>query len=345
MNLLCRPVTGSVHGFIWNQRMLKRSKNLIFIDEKSDIKYDVSSNLVRLYMNRSIIDEDDEFEILGVIEFISENSWTQYGHTFDGDMVGYLKTKIEKYLNITSEVMIRSIGAQNLDTHLIVGLPIPHILQERGSLDRFLWTERSRYWNDDLPILVAKSITSEVQTNYMSNELWKLSSFTVLNEWQNRTMKDLEIERRAYMDLEEASFGGPNAENLSVNQVSLRQLVCDSLKQVKTIDQDVDCFFEHLSRFQFQGLNRFQRFRRFQHSKMRILGSIDHPLIQWREGFRRYKLSEMEIDEDIVQFFLAGEAMLEELLDFNDDDSIYFDDDDSYIGRYIEYLGNRFTYY
>ena len=258
--------------------MSKRSKNLIFIDEKSDIKYDVSSNLVRLYMNRSIIDEDDEFEILGVIEFISENSWTQYGHTFDYDISGYLKTKIEKYLNITSEVMIRSIGAQNLDTHLIVGLPIPHILQERGSLDRFLWTERSRYWNDDLPILVAKSITSEVQTNYMSNELWKLSSFTVLNEWQNRTMKDLEIERRAYMDLEEASFGGPNAENLSVNQVSLRQLVCDSLKQVKTIDQDVDCFFEHLSRFQFQGLNRFQRFRRFQHSKMRILGSIDHPL-------------------------------------------------------------------
>ena len=152
MNLLCRPVTGLVMGSIWTQRMSKRSKNLIFIYEKSDITYDVSSNLVRLYMNRCIIDEDDEFEILGVIQFIDENSWTQYGDTFGHDMFGYLETKIDMHSNIASKLMKRSFTAQNLDTHLIVGLPIPLIL------DNFVFTvhrtERSRYWRDELPLVI-----------------------------------------------------------------------------------------------------------------------------------------------------------------------------------------------
>ena len=81
MNSLFSPVTDLVLSSILAQRMSKRSKNLIFISEKSDIKYDVSSNLVRLYMNRSIIDEDDQFEILGFIQFTDKKSWTQYGNT------------------------------------------------------------------------------------------------------------------------------------------------------------------------------------------------------------------------------------------------------------------------
>ena len=46
--------------------MRSNSKNLIFIFEETDTKYDVSSKLVRLYMNRFIVDEDAEFEILGL---------------------------------------------------------------------------------------------------------------------------------------------------------------------------------------------------------------------------------------------------------------------------------------
>merc|ERR1711911_247104 len=84
-------------------------------------------------MNRSIIDEDDEFEVLGVIQLIDETPWTQYGHTFGYDMIGYLKMKMVNHSVIASEVMKRSFRAKNLDTHLIVGLPIPHIL------DGFLW--------------------------------------------------------------------------------------------------------------------------------------------------------------------------------------------------------------
>ena len=108
--------------------MSKRSKSLIFISEKSDINYDVSSNLVRLYMNRSIIDEDDQFEILGVIQIDDQKSWTQYGHTFGYDMRSYLKTKIDKHLNVTSQVMKRSFSlverfrAQNLATVMLVTL-------------------------------------------------------------------------------------------------------------------------------------------------------------------------------------------------------------------------------
>ena len=330
MNLLCRPVTGSVQSFIWNLRMSKRSKNLIFIAERSDINYDVSSNLVRLYMNRSIIDEDDEFEILGVIQIVDPESWTQYGHTFGYDMMGYLKMKMVNHSNIASDVMKRSFRAQKIDAHLIVGLPIPHIL------DGFLWTERSRYWSDDLPHLVAKSITSLVQSNFMSNKLGKLSSYTVLNEWQNRTIKEWEIKRRSVMDLDQASYGRPNLEMTNVNQAGPEETIA---RPLQTIDQDVDCFYEHLSRYEFQRLNRFQGLQRL---KTRILGrfkenhSFEHPLLQWREGFRRYKLwSEIEEDdEDIEPSFLAAEAMLYEALNFDDNSS-----------EYIEYLSNRFTYY
>ena len=138
------------------------------------------------------------------------------------------------------------------------------------------------------------------------------------------------------MDLDQASHGRPNLEITNVNQASSEQA---SVKPVQTIDQDVDGFYEHLSCYKFQRLNRFQRLQRL---KTRILGmlkenqSYEHPLLQWREGFRRYKLwSEVEEDdENIEQSFLAAEAMLNEALDFDDNSS-----------EYIEYLGNRFTYY
>ena len=77
-------------------------------------------------------------------------------------------------------------------------------------------------------------------------------------------------------------------------------------------------------------MNRFQRLQRL---KTRILGmlkenqSYEHPLLQWREGFRRYKLwSEVEEDdENIEQSLLAAEAMLNEALDFDDNSSEYIE--------------------
>ena len=104
-------------------------------------------------------------------------------------------------------------------------------------------------------------------------------------------------------------------------------------------NQDVDCFYEHLSRFEFRRLKRFQQFQRM---KIRIMGkfqekqSIDHPLQHWREGFRRYKLlSEIEQNDEVIgPSFLAAEAMLDEAFNFDDNSS-----------EYIEYLSNRFTYY
>ena len=52
--------------------MFEKSKNLVFIFDENEAKYDISSNLVRLYMNRCIIDEDEQFEILGVSRFKSK---------------------------------------------------------------------------------------------------------------------------------------------------------------------------------------------------------------------------------------------------------------------------------
>ena len=282
-------------------------------------------------MNRSIIDEDAEFEILGVVEFIDTKSWKGYGNTFRYDMLSYLKTKIHKHLNFASGVMMRSFGAQNLDTHLIVGLPIPHIWgHPRGES---LWTERSRYCSHYLPLLVAKSITSVYQSNVISNELGELLSYTVLNEWKYRTIKKWEIKRQEVKYLDQASYGRPNLEMTNVNQANLEQT---SVKPVQTIYQDVDGFYEHLSRFEYQRLDRCQG-----------LQPLLHPLQQWREGFRRFKLkSEIKIEEEdgeIGESFLAAEALSDEpLVQSLSPKPLDFDDNSS---EYIEYLGNRFTYY
>ena len=173
------------------------------------------------------------------------------------------------------------------------------------------------------PHTYCKNITSGVQSNLMSNKLGKLSSFTVLNEWKNRIIKKWEIERRVSLDLDLASLGRPNLEMMSVNQACLEQA---SVEQVQLIEQDVDCFYEFLSRFDFLRLEMFQENRRF-----------DDPVIQWREGFRRFKLlsenpslTEIGIDQDddeIGQSFLAEEVMFDEALDFDDDES----DDDEYV--------------
>ena len=124
--------------------------------------------------------------------------------------------------------LVERFRSLNLDIHLIVGFPIPHIL------DGFLWTERSRYYSDDLPNLVAKSITSLVQ----SKKLGKLSSYTMLNEWQNRTIKEWEIKHRSVMDLDGASHGRPNLEMVNRNGINQDSLEQTSVKPVQTIDQD-----------------------------------------------------------------------------------------------------------
>ena len=77
--------------------------------------------------------------------------------------------------------------------------------------------------------------------------------------------------------------------------------------------------------------------------------SIDYPLQQWREGFRRYNLlPEIEEDDEGLSFLAAELAshprgilnpLHDGILPFQ---MPIFDD---YSSEYIEYLGNRFTYY
>ena len=92
--------------------MSKRPKNLILIFEKGKIKYDVSSNLVRLYMNRCIIAEEDQFEILGVVK-IGQNSWTKYSWK------NAFERKIAMHAKVASKIIKKSDHMQKQDTHLI----------------------------------------------------------------------------------------------------------------------------------------------------------------------------------------------------------------------------------
>lgn len=163
----------------------------------------------------------------------------------------------------------------------------------------------------------------------------------MLNEWKNRTIMKREIEYRAKLETNVGkdykvryglSMTSLNLEKTNMNQACFKP---DSFKQERTIDQDVDRFYEHLSRFKFKRFNRLQRFQLF---KARILGIFKEPLlpilVYWREGFRRFKL--LEDGDDIGQPFVA------EFLSENEALGPAFDDEQP---EYGEYLGNRITYY
>ena len=46
--------------------MERKTQNLLIFFEEADDEKDISSKLVRLYMNRFVIDEEDQTEIIGV---------------------------------------------------------------------------------------------------------------------------------------------------------------------------------------------------------------------------------------------------------------------------------------
>lgn len=131
--------------------MSKLSKYLIFIFEESEIKHDVSSNLVRLYMNRFIVDEDAEYEICGIHHIEKTNSKVK-------DIDKIIATKIDKHERISSKIVSKAAIANDSDVHIITGVPFIH----------------------GIPFYYSKI------RKLISNKFRKISSYTVLNGYRRQ---------------------------------------------------------------------------------------------------------------------------------------------------------------
>ena len=126
--------------------MRSNSKNLIFIFEETDTKYDVSSKLVRLYMNRFIVDEDAEFEILGLsrIKFEREPRFKR------NDLDKMIAMKIEKHDKIFAKLIAKEGVPKDAEIHILAGMPI------------------------QIPFYYSKI------EKFISNKFYRMSSYTVL---------------------------------------------------------------------------------------------------------------------------------------------------------------------
>ena len=46
--------------------MQKSKQNLFLFFEENELEFEISSSLVKLSMNRFVVDEDDQFEVMGI---------------------------------------------------------------------------------------------------------------------------------------------------------------------------------------------------------------------------------------------------------------------------------------
>ena len=286
------------------------SKNLIIIlIEEKDITYDVSSNLVRLYMNRCVIDEDDQFEILGVVCLIYDDFYNPYGLEMP-----YLEGTITDGIKVASEILNKSFEARKYETHLIVGLPIPlewgswGISISHGDFDLGEFRSRLNVETPNNIYLTLRSIFLSSGSSGLKetipkdfskysflrsvilkeNILEKFSSLTILNDWRSRIINNTQL---------------------------IRKHTDQKIGQDKqTIYQDVDDFHVKLSRLQFQRFLDINRIACEKHQLHRSKLLPDTPYGFCHEDFADIR--------GMRQFQIA--------------------DSETY---YVEYLGSRFTYY
>ena len=219
--------------------MLKRSKNLIFIIEETHKKCDVSSNLVWLYMNRCTINEDDQFEVLGVVQQ-TEKKLKPNVPINKNDDKKYLAAIIADGLNMASKLWTKSLEAGNHELHLIVGLStglefidsISNLLSRRHRLSQRIIKNLIQSYGAEVTNFLGKGgINSE--RNIVKN----FSSVTVLNDCRIRVITREKMLARTHELLNREKM-------LRGTHFTLR----------KAIYPDVDGFYVNLLRSNFQRL-------------------------------------------------------------------------------------------
>jgi len=302
------------------------SKNLIFIMiEEKDITYDVSSNFVRLYMNRCIIDEDDQFEILGVVCLIYDDFYNPYGLGMP-----YLEGTITDGIKMASEILNKSFESRNYETHLIVGLPIPlewgswgisisHGDFDLGEFRSRLNVETPNNIYSTLRSIFLSSVSSGLKETILKdfskysflrsvilkeNILEKFSSLTILNDWRSRIINNTKL---------------------------IRKHTDQKIGQDKqTIYQDVDDFHMKLSGFKFLPFLDF-----IEH--INDIDHINHVYHINQIACERHQLHRSKLMPDTQNSFCH-----EDYADIRGMRQLQISDSETY---YVEYLGSRFTYF
>ena len=289
--------------------MTNLSKDLIFITAKSEVKYDVSSNLIRLYMNRCIIDEDGQFEVQIFEKRLkpyehqwprSDGSRTEYSRsdrfiksspnfekniTVLEDLREILQAKILDSLNMACKILGKSFQMKNHETHLIIGLSIP---QKCANFP----TDESDNFRSIVNTLTQDTIECTLKSFLAQKKIVfnQLSSFTVLSDWRNRIINGQEWSKIH------------RAKKTDANQ------------NAETFYHDVDDFSKDLLRMQFKKL-----------VNLTIIAAI-------RE-FQRFKML-LETPNDIDYENFANQDKTKHLGPISDFETYY-----------VEHLGSRFTYY
>lgn len=125
--------------------MSYRKQNFVLFFEENEDQRIINPNLVRLYMNRFIIDERWQHEIIGVHE-LSKVSKSLYEDRFESKQEWLAcntpqclkKWRIDRKVLIEGLKQSKKFETQNIDIHLIIGSSILWLMDIENSLSKYL---------------------------------------------------------------------------------------------------------------------------------------------------------------------------------------------------------------
>ena len=231
--------------------MSEKSKNLILIFDKCEIKYDLSSNLVRQYMNRIVIDEEAQFEVLDLFKFKSK-IFPKKMRYYNSDYIErMIESKIEKHDNISAEILKdkeKELIHENPEIHLIVGFPDMNFYDGRYTGD-YATVQRlaaKRFHN-----ISSYTVISAKRTEYMTHESVK-NDIGESNEPQDCDHCD------SSSDFEDYLFGWPSEfPTVCVLSEIEEEKDIESSRMLQELDDlndaadHLDSFFSLLSHYHF----------------------------------------------------------------------------------------------
>ena len=168
--------------------MNSQSRNLLLFFEENEDKNNISSNLVRLYMNQFVIDEEDRYEIIGAFNLSKvfhsgrypkfyyrlawDRAWKEkldvmFKSNWDKD-----KQIIETTLNQTNVFT-----KQHIRTHIIIGTSL-YMDHFRESFETFIpkWNSRIRK--------NFRGLTNTESAYDKMDKVMSLNQLTLLNGWK-----------------------------------------------------------------------------------------------------------------------------------------------------------------
>ena len=199
--------------------------NLFFILNENDIEYDTSLNLVRLHMNVSIIDEEDQNEIVGLSTF--QNSIMVNSEN--------CKRKIEHHALISSQMINPSNGVDQSNIHIIANFPthFPH----------------------DLVRKIDTEIKHTVEKFNILDSNRSISSYTLMHGCRSALRRNEFVKR--IFEFEKEGLVKERLHTLKYNFDNTLNIMADKM----TINPDVEVFFNLLKMSRFVPFDGLQLLR------------------------------------------------------------------------------------